>query len=167
MPIYAVPPAEIDYFQRVAEATREKTPDEIKAREELARKDEAGIIDAEQKNKVGNKKGYRPRTEIVRQYYGVVDLVAAGISSDRAARVIRQINHDLKLLGVKPMSGLAHRDALARYFPGIVLEDRERRYEKDEIENLKQKTINLNKRAERYYERRRAKRTETETAAED
>lgn len=123
--------------ERIREATREVTPEEIKEREEAARVDQDAIRRAEAINFVGKanrRRAGRPiKTGIERQYYGVVDLIAAGVSSDKAIRTIRAINQDLKELGIKPMQGLAHKDAIARYIPGIVLNDN-RAYSKAETQ---------------------------------
>lgn len=68
-------------------------------------------------------KGKRPVTKIERQFYGVADLVAAGVAPTTAQRVIREINNRVKAEGGQVLRGIAHKDAIRKIIPDIVLDE--------------------------------------------
>lgn len=67
--------------------------------------------------------GKRPVTKIRRQYYGVADLVAAGVAPTTAQRIIREINNRVKAEGGQVLRGIAHRDAIKKIIPDIQLDE--------------------------------------------
>lgn len=76
-------------------------------------------------------KGRPVITKIERQYFGIADLVAAGVPETSAAAAIRRINKRIKDAGGQPLRGLALKKELEKIFPGINLnESRELRNER-------------------------------------
>lgn len=107
------------------ERVKNMTADELRAREEAAQSDAAMVQNATDINRVGEyKKTGRPKKSgVKRQFFGVIDLIHAGLSADKATRIIRACNRDLKAKGLNTLPGLAHKDQIAIYLPGIVLDD--------------------------------------------
>ena len=136
------------------ERVQNMTTDELRAREEAAQSDAAMVQEAAEINRVGERKkpGRPKKSGVQRQFFGAVDLIHAGISADKAQRIIRACNRDLKERGLNTLPGLAHKDQIAIYLPGIVFDDDPGRVS-EQIAVYEQRRAKQSKSAAKYRER--------------